>query len=363
MADERYILLNIAYGTGPYLRTTELAFALDDHLHVIVPLLYGDKQRQIMREVFGEAMERIVLDEEYGALLQTLHYRNERYADFLQRWVDTVDETGARIGQYLGDTYGDAIALQLARAPFSSISSAPAYYTSFAFLSDIWSEAIGREEIAIEDALLTTAAEKMRTMEVRYEQHFITEPGTFSYAPKEHNQMLIPPTLHPPSVYDGEVEPGIYVTVTGVPGLHRLFSDVQKWGMKIYTNTPEAIPGSTKALPSVIGHPNIKAHFSRSSWSSIWTSLFTGTPFIAAPYDQYDDPEIFFNNECITKLNLGIVYAGQPLDDLLEEAHVHTRQLEETKQSLKERFGTLDGITYTAEKIVADLLQKGIRLG
>ena len=57
----RYILANFAYGTGPYLRTTELAMAVSTQLQarglgrlgVIVPWVYAERQRAIMAEEFG----------------------------------------------------------------------------------------------------------------------------------------------------------------------------------------------------------------------------------------------------------------------------------------------------------------------
>ena len=274
------------------------------------------------------------------------------------RWLECVDDVSEEIQAYLNKAYGDAMVMQLARAPFAHIPTTPAYYTSFAFLSDIWKEAMGNEDIAIDDALLARAAEKMGKMGAVYDQHFLNEPGTFSGAPKEHGQQLIPPMLVPPEKDTMKMEEGIYVTATGIPGLERLFADIQKLGMNLYSNNPKIVPGATQAPPSIITNPAIKLHFARSGWSAVWMSLFTTTPLILAPYDKHDDPEIYFNNRTLEELGIGMVYTGQSLKALFQEAEPMIKRMEKYRTALLERFKTLNGITFTAEKIVTHFLQK-----
>ena len=80
----RYIVTNFAYGTGPYLRTTELAIAVNNRLQrlgkerlgIIVPLVYGEKQIRVMREEFGEHQKafpgEILFDEALGDIIRSV---------------------------------------------------------------------------------------------------------------------------------------------------------------------------------------------------------------------------------------------------------------------------------------------------
>ncbi len=85
--NERALVTNFAYGTGPYLRTTELALAFNDELEargherlrIIVPWVYGEKQRSVMLEEFGthlrQRRDEIVLDPGLGAELKRIFFR------------------------------------------------------------------------------------------------------------------------------------------------------------------------------------------------------------------------------------------------------------------------------------------------
>lgn len=337
-----YTLLNIAYGTGPYLRTTELALNVNDN-KVIVPLLYGDKQKNIMKEELGTTMDRIVLDEMYGSLLKELLYRNESYESFLRRWLAHVEPVSVSINEHIQKTYGDAITLHLARSPLAQIDVAPAFNVSFAKISEILSKAIGIADIAVEDELLAEAAKKMKEIESSF-THFIAVPGTL-------NTGSIPPTMHEPVIDTAPMEDGVYVSVTGIPGRETLFKSLENLGRKIYTNKPDVFQNAEYAPPSVIGNPAVKLQVARSGWSAVWRSLLTTTPLILTPYDPSDDPEIYFNNQILEQLGIGMVFKGQSLEELEEAGNAIRSRMEAYNNELKNRFGILDGITYLAQKI------------
>ena len=168
--------------------------------------------------------------------------------------------------------------------------------------------------------------------------------------------MYTPPTLHKLKNTDDNIKKGIYVTVTGIPGLNRLFEEARNIGLQIYSNKPESVAGSIKASPSIMAHENILLHFARSGWGSVWLSQFTKTPFITPSYDKDDDPEIYFNNICIEQLGLGTIYKNQNLDELLEIKDVYVSNIEKINKYLMDTYGTLDGIEYTTKKIVNHFL-------
>ncbi len=357
------ILTSFAYGTGPYLRTTEWALAVADLLgqlgksrnRIVVPLVYGNKQRLIMEEALGTRMHDVILDKAYGKLLAPLFYGQESYATYLERWVESVDGQSKEIQKYLKNTYGDNIVLELHRSPRVSIGLAPSFALTFGWQSDILTQAKDNPEIDIPEEVLNRAIPKFQSIEQSFKKCFLTDPGTFSFTGDVEsciqNTEWVPPTIAQPSPSRQPIALGIYVTVTGIPGLERLFTDAKKLGMTIYSNNPGALREAEKALPDVIGNPAIKLHFARSGWSSVWLSLLTETPFIAAPWDPKDDPEIYFNNQCIESLGIGTVYRGQSLEELLKEGERQKTKMKTLRTDLMKKYGTLDGTVLSAKKV------------
>jgi len=372
---KNFIATNFAYGTGPYLRTTELAIAVNDFLEkqgherlgIIVPLVYGAKQEKIMREEVGDFYKshpkEIILDRKLGSYLKSIFYGKERYEDYLARWLNQVEEVSKSINIYLKKKYGKHILLELHRSPRVLYNVAPAYFVSFAYISEIYENALGNKEIATDNGLLKRALPKISAIETSYQTHFLTEPGTFSYQEKKRGEEVvpIPPTiLSYTNTHDREyLYRGIFVTVTGIPGLERLYEEAKKLGIKVYSNDTKAVPFAEKSSPHVISSPQILLQFARSGWSSVWLSMLSGTPLVVPEWDRDDDPEIYFNNICIEKLGLGIVYRGESLAEILKKAEQLRPGIEKYNQKLLKKFGTLDGTRYAAEKITEDFVNKG----
>jgi len=98
--NDSYIILNFLHGNGPYLRTVELALAVNDVLEdkgmkrrgIIVPLVYGDRQKIIMEENFGDIIRNhpfeLLLESKLGELLQPLLYSGDMsYNDSLKGFL------------------------------------------------------------------------------------------------------------------------------------------------------------------------------------------------------------------------------------------------------------------------------------
>ena len=109
----KLIVTNFAYGTGPYLRTTELAIAFNEELEkrgherlgVVIPWVYGEKQRRIMLDEFSGHFaalpEELLLDTELGAALKEVFYGDNSYEDALSRWIADHDSISERIRKHL----------------------------------------------------------------------------------------------------------------------------------------------------------------------------------------------------------------------------------------------------------------------
>lgn len=383
----RCIITNFAYGTGPYLRTTELALAVNRELEaagaqrlgIIVPWVYGEKQKRIMLEEFGGDVRthsgEILLDRRLGEFLGRVFYTGERaYEAALRRWVEDEGSISREAREYLKGELdledlaggrrkvrGGEIVMELARSPRIAYGVAPVYSVTFGHISEILEHVLEEspDAIAVDRDLIKKAIPLARSIESGAVFHGLAEPGTFSYLesrkPRYPTEISIPPTITPPKPNNEPIEDGIYVTITGIPGLERLYGEAGELGLKLYSNDPKAVPGSERLLPHVIPNPKIKLQFARSGWGSAWLSMLSGTPFVAPAFDPLDDPEIYFNNLCLERLGLGIIYRGQPLREILDAAERLRPGIEARKAELLNRFGTLDGNACAARRI-AELL-------
>ncbi|KKT81461.1 MAG: hypothetical protein A3B99_04165 [Candidatus Yanofskybacteria bacterium RIFCSPHIGHO2_02_FULL_44_12b] len=365
-----FAITNFAYGNGPYLRTTELALSFNDRLEeagekrfgIIVPLVYGDKQKRIMSEDFGTRMDEIVLDPELGAILKGVFYDGGSYLESLGGWVDNFEKTSESIHRYLKNKYGDSIVVELNRSPRVRYDIAPSYFTSFGFIGEIL-ERIGEiKGLAIPEGLLNAGIKTAGLAESGHRIHCLAYPATFAHlkdrSPRCKTEVEVPPIMLPPAVNNDNVERGIYITVSGIAGLGDLYANAGKFGAKIYTNNPDLIPGSIKASPRIIPNKNILFQFARSGWGSVWLSMISGTPLVVPAFDLNDDPEIYFNNKTIEQLGIGIIYRGQPIEEILEGCAEVKKNSVKVCEEVKKRWGTLDGNRYCAGLFVKDLLGK-----
>lgn len=387
---QRYIITNFLHGNSPYLRTTELALAVSDlmkkehgeKLGVIVPLVYGDKQKTIMLENFEKTIRKnpgkILFDVTLGNYLRPLFYSGETsYEESLNYFFNNHHRTEREIQKYIEnnliveDINGTLhrikkkdIVMEVNRCPQVSFGITPSYYTGFDYISEVLRHAIKEKDIAIDTSTLEKNMPLYNEIEKKQSLHFIAEPSIFSYKgnrPRKYQtEIFTPPNTNQVKRIGhmlsrdslGDIKKGIYVTVTGVPGLDRLFREVLDIGLAIYTHRPDLIPGSIKAGPHILAHPNILFHFARSGWGSVWLSLFSKIPFITRPYTIKDDLEIYFNNICLEALGFGKVYRGESLNELFQYGDVYKKNVALIQNRLLEKYGMIDGIAFTARKIV-----------
>lgn len=383
----KYIVTNFAYGTGPYLRTTELALAINEQLQsqdqerfgIIVPWVYGEKQKRIMLEEFSEMNQKypgeILLCARLGEILKTVFYGDNTYQQALEIWADKFSEINLLATNYLkGDLEvedldgnqkiisGKDIALELSRAGRVKYGLSLSYGVTFGHISEILRNTmdVSMDKIAVDRELIKRVIPLAEEIESQYKFVALAHPGTFSYLENRRSyprEILVPPTIYPPVPNNNDIAEGVYVTITGIPGLERLYGEAQKLGLKLYSNDTKTVPGSEKLWPHIVPNPRIKLQFARSGWGSVWLSMLSGTPFVTPNFDPKDDPEIYFNNLCVEKLGLGIVYRGQPLSEILSQVATLKPRIQAINQSLIDRFGTYNGHEYCAKMIIKDFLE------
>lgn len=383
----KYIVTNFVYGTGPYLRTTELALAINSELAlkgrermgVIVPWVYGDKQKRIMLEEFGKINSRfpgeIWLCAELGQILNTIFYGNNTYEQALKLWVDNFEKLSGEASRLLSGQIevesldgqkqiinGSDIEFELSRAGRIKYGIKTSYGVTFGNASEILKNTltVPETEIAADRNLVREAMAIAQNVESQYKFTCIAYPGTFSFLENRTpagREISIPPTIYPPQPNNDPIEEGIFITITGIPGLERLYGEARALGLKLYSNDPASVPGSEKLLPHAVPNPKIKFQFARSGWGSVWLSQLSGTPFVCPEFDPLDDPEIYFNNKCIEKLGLGVIYRGQPLAEIIAEAEKLRPKIKKINEDIMNQFGTYNGNEYAAKKIVDDILK------
>ncbi|MEK7117202.1 MAG: hypothetical protein AAB861_00315 [Patescibacteria group bacterium] len=386
----KYIVTNFVYGTGPYLRTTELALAINNEMEkrgkprfgIIVPWVYGEKQKRIMLEEFGDLNMKfpgeIWLCSELGKILNTIFYGNNTYEQALKLWVSNFEKLNSEAKTLLSGKIelesmdgekkiieGSDILIELSRAGRIKYGIKTSYGVTFGNTSEILKNTltVPEMEIAVDRNLVREAIAIAENTESQYKFTCVAYPGTFSFLKNRTPvglEISIPPTIYPPQPNSDPIQEGIFITITGIPGLERLYNEAKDLGLKLYSNDPSAVPGSERLLPNIIPNPKIKLQFARSGWGSVWLSQLSGTPFVCPEFDPLDDPEIYFNNICIEKLGLGIVYRGQPLSDILKEAEILKPNIRKINQEILDKFGTYDGNEYSSKIIVDDLLSSKI---
>ena len=385
-----YLVTNFAYGTGPYLRTTELALAFNNELMrrgraripIIVPWVYGDKQKQIMSENFGAHAaaypDEILLDAKLGGILKRVFYTGERrYEETLRAWVESASRVSNEAEKHLLGTFevetlgakkrvvsGRDIVLELNRSPRIRYGVAPSYSTTFGHVAEILesAHAAGRKAIDINPESLKKGATLADVIEGRQDINCMAYPATFSwrrdYKSRYKGEVLVPPITDLPQKSDGPLDEGIYVTITGIEGLERLYGEARALGLKLYSNDPKAVEGAVKILPEVIPNPAIKFQFARSGWGSVWLSMFCGIPIVEPEFDPTDDPEIYLNNIAIEEMGIGIIYRWQPLQSILAESERVRQKQKEMREAIFKQWGTLNGNEVCA-KLFADKFLAG----
>lgn len=382
-----YLITNFAYGTGPYIRTTELAIAFNDELvrrgvermPVIIPLVYGDKQKRVMHEEFDKYDSaypgHLLLDSKLGALLGSIFYADSTYENALGKWVTTADAISAQIREHLsGDievetlsgerrvVKGADIVLELNRSPRVIYGIAPSYSTTFGHIADILEKSLqaGSRTIATDPDLLRAGANIADSIEGSQDFNAMAYPGTFSWMPgyiDRYNSVLVPPITNLHESNNEKLEDGLYVTITGIPGLERLYREALELGFKLYSNDTTAVGVIKRTLPKVISNQAIKLQFARSGWGSVWLSMFCGKPIVVPEYDPMDDPEIYFNNKAVEELGIGIVYRGQSLSDIIAQTEVVRANQKKLCTEIKDRWGTLNGNHECARLMVDNYLE------
>lgn len=391
---KNYVILNFAYGFGPFVKAIETAIRVNDILFkkgykrmgIIVPLVYEEKYKKIIKENFSEYIKKypteILFDKKLGEYLLEIFYEGESYRKYLRSFLKSSTFIEKEIKKHLKrkikledfcendlEINGKDIIMEIGRSPRIDFGIPTKYYFSFANMSDILSVFLLEYPnlTNLDRKILKESASFYKKLEKKCDLNFISEPGTFYnrknkiYKKISKNIIFTPPHsegfLLKSKFVNKLKEKAIYITVSGIPNIQKIFKKIPNLNLKIYTNNKEVLLNGKNESPDIIRDENILFHFARSGWGSIWRSLLTETPFITFPYDKEDDPEIYFNNKCIEELGIGLIFKDQTTKEMLSFIEKYKKNAKKINSDLIKKYGTLDGIEFLSKHIAKHFIK------
>ncbi len=386
----KYIFTNFGSGNGPYIRTIDMGIELinllkdkfNEDFSIIVPLVYGNRQKRIINEEFGEILEKqpdlILFDEYLGQQFKRILFDGRNYDIIMQELISSYDKVEKNIKEYLAKQElllknirekpikikGKDIILEVSRNPNVATNLKYSYYTSIGYFEKIIRQSIENPNLKLNKKLLKKILPIAEKIESYQQLYFQPEPNCFSYE-KDYSsfkdkEIKCPPLFHPPKENKTDITEGFYVLVSGIPFLKRLYHYAKKINYKIYTNQIlEDFKEAQRERPIIITNKNIKFIFARPAWNTIWLTNLSKKPLIFLDYEQGDFPEIYFNVLSINKHKLGVVFKEDlSIEKIVEQSKSHIPEITQFYKKIGQKYGTLDGIKFSCKLIVKDFLKK-----
>lgn len=398
--DRPILVLNPGHGNEPYILATAIGREVSNKFAsagleqpiLVMPLLYGDRQRNILLEENPNDTSLLYYDEEFGKILKDVVFGAGDFRQHLTQVNTHYDEVEKMLNDRYHKDAQEITAHSLATQESIELSpkniigvigtgnrvgiKIPHRYFAFPeLLSRVLNESMQHPELGFSESEMKELATRMMKVEAEYSQVFVPRINPFSYQnasnldsqPKEINgrlRMYTPAMKADMPKTEGKVEPGVYIMVSGTGSAleanKSLIEAAHDVGIKAYSPQWENIKGTEKMPPSVMGDSNILAIMGRSGWGTGWQAMQLEKPWLVAPYQEGDDPEIYFNNKTIEALRLGKVIGSEGIkgDELTRMAQEISPGLNSLNKTIKHKFRTTNGIDYIANSIFRDLVLK-----
>lgn len=392
------LVLNPGHGNEPYILATAIgrevskkfASAGMEQPLLVMPLLYGDRQRRIVLEENPNDASLIYYDEQFGNILKDIMFGAGDFKQHLTQVNTHYDEVEKMLNNRYRVDAQDFTARSMATQESTELSprniigvieagnrvpvKVPHRYFAFPeVLSRVLHESMQHPELGFSESDMKKLAERMMKVEAAYSQVFVPWVSTFSYQDSVNldaqpqsidgrSRIYTPAMKADIPKTEGEVDPGVYIMFSGtgsaVEANRALIDAAHEAGIKAYTPPWETMEGTEKMPPSVMADENMLAIMGRSGWGTGWQAMQLEKPWLVAPYHEGDDPEIYFNNKTIEALKLGKVIGSEGIsgDELRRSAQEISPGLHGLNETIKQRFGTTNGIDYIADHIFQDLI-------
>lgn len=387
----QYLLTNFGCGNGPFLRAVDLAMAVrerlltrlgnQDEIRVLIPYAYGEKMRTLLGEDYADALganpSLFVFDEALGLLLKRLLYDGRDFQFTLEALANEYPDVQRLVDEHLSVSFeavtfgGERVTISpsqmlasVSRNPNVRMGSVLSFYTSIGFLEKIFVRTMEDPSFSYDRVLMEKARQHARSLEDGQALWFQPEPSAFSFeTPRDHwrpETIWTSPLFHPPEsqTFADDLAPGVYVLVSGIPHLERLYDQVTKYGWTFYANQPLPHLKAARLLhPRFVGHPSIQAVFARAAWNTIWLTNLSRKPLLCPSFLKDDFPEIFFNNKTVEALGLGtILMPDTSVEDAVKKSVALQPAIDDYYSRLRSTYGTMDGLELVASQISKRLL-------
>ena len=360
-----------------------LEVSLGEPLSIVIPWVYGDDQLRILKEEASDESglwDKIFLSHDMGDALRPLLFSGDGFNKELNTFLQIYKKQKKQLEDLLGsslkvvDLNGSGsklepgnIRLEVTRNPVVSTGIEHAYYSSIGYYSSIFEELLEREEVSgIDYDLVGKAVFVVREMEADFRIHFQPVPGCLSFrenaSPLFETERETPPLIPLPKVPTETLAEGMYVSVSGIPGLSLIYEEALRFSRNIFTNDRfRGFPEEQIRPPRYIAHPSVGRVFARAAWNTIWLANLTGTPLVCPKHVPEDHPEILFNLKSAAKMNLAYIWDNEKvsLEEFLSGVPDGKQERPEVYEEILQRFGTLDGLDYCVDVIVEDFLNAG----
>ncbi len=391
------LVLNPGHGNEPYILATAIgrevskrfASAGMEQPILVMPLLYGDRQKRILLEENPNDASLLYYDEQFGNILKDIMFGAGDFKQHLTQVNTHYDEVEKMLNNRFHVDAQDFTARSVATQESAELSprniigvieagnrvpvKVPHRYFAFPeVLSRVLHESIKHPELGFSESDMRKLADRMMRVESAYSQVFVPWVSTFSYQDAANldaqpqsidgrSRIYTPAMKSDIPKTEEEVDPGVYIMFSGtgsaVDANRALIDAAHEAGIKAYTPPWETIEGTEKMPPTVMADENMLAIMGRSGWGTGWQAMQLEKPWLVAPYHEGDDPEIYFNNKTIEALKLGRVIGSEGIsgDELRRTAQEISPGLHGLNEVVRQRFGTTNGIEYIADHIFQDL--------
>lgn len=345
----------------------------------VLPDIYGEDSKRILREEFPSNLSQIFMSEELGAILKQTQFGQAGYQDHMEEVAEKQPKVYEEVLAFFekpfiatslsGETrefFPAGRRLEL-NAGANVVASQPGERKTHFYFPVILSELVAAtmEDPTINFTYDQDTMERVRRIAqefektysttqlgyvhtLSFEEDYSTGGKIFTPAPKKAKE--------PPNI---DLENGIYIMASGSGiGVETVVNQAKRLSQEGYeiVSPPwihRRLQIGIAATPDVIFHPGIKAVIGRAGWGILWDAQKAEKPFADIGAGEYDNPEIRFNRRTIQKLGLGDAFSLrrgfiEGLVELSPNIASLNRQIARDL-SISEDY---DGERYAAEKII-----------
>ncbi len=399
------LILNPAYGNEPYILATAIGREVSKKFSgsgleqpiLVLPLLYGERQNNILLEENPNDAGLIYYDEQYGEILQSIKFGSGNFSDHLNRVNRHYDEVDNLLNSRYRVDASNFSARSLAtreRIDMSpkniigtidvgarvSLKTPHRYFAFPMLLSELLQRTEKHPELGFSESDMRKLTYRMLQTEAAYSQVYIPWINTFSYdysddLNKQPETVAGRSRVYTPamkqkteSVSEELTKSGVIVMFSGTGSAleanKALIQAAHNAGIEAYSPPWIDIDGAEKLpLNIVFADKKMLAVLGRSGWGTGWQAFNLGLPWLVTEYQHGDDPEIYFNNKTIEALKLGkVIGPSITSEELTRLLKTISPGLLSLRESVEKRFGTLDGIDFIANHLFKDYLHKSTGL-